>query len=286
MQEPSVRTSRLAIAGGFAAILVVGGAGFFLGRATAPAPPPPPVVVPAPAPAPAPETPKTLERGDLIALVQRAADAFASGAAAPKAVTDAAGRRFDLLLPFGCGGPSEAESRQPMQWRYDEAKGTLRVSVKPTTWAGAEWGLDDRTGIDSGEGFWIARPWSSGGTCPPRAGPIAPRGVEPVTLPGQTLAIAQFFKGESDRDGRRNGRSFETVQRIAADSFDGSEGLRLRVTGRIDAIAGTAPVRCVQPAGAEQRPICAIGARIDTVQLENPATGESLATWTIGRSAK
>src|SRR3546814_20340010 len=34
MQEPSVRTSRLAIAGGFAAILVVRGGGFFLGRST------------------------------------------------------------------------------------------------------------------------------------------------------------------------------------------------------------------------------------------------------------
>src|SRR3546814_4597577 len=39
MQEPSVRTSRLAIAGGLAAILVVGGGGFFLGRTTAPVPP-------------------------------------------------------------------------------------------------------------------------------------------------------------------------------------------------------------------------------------------------------
>src|SRR3546814_7355810 len=93
MQEPSVRTSRLAIAGGFAAILVVGGGGFFLGRATAPArPAPPPVVVPAPAPAPVPETPKDLERGDLIALAQRAADAFASGEAVPKAVAEATGR--------------------------------------------------------------------------------------------------------------------------------------------------------------------------------------------------
>ena len=95
MQEPSVRTSRLAIAGGLAAILVVGGGGFFLGRTTAPAPPAPaPMVVPAPTPAPVPETPKDLGRGELIALAQRAADAFASGEAMPKAVADAAGRRF------------------------------------------------------------------------------------------------------------------------------------------------------------------------------------------------
>src|SRR3546814_523419 len=84
MQEPSVRTSRLAIAGGLAAILVVGGGGFFLGRTTAPVPPAPaPALVPAPAPVPVPETPKDLERGALIQLATRAADAFASGADMP-----------------------------------------------------------------------------------------------------------------------------------------------------------------------------------------------------------
>jgi hypothetical protein len=287
MQEPSVRTSRLAIAGGFAAILVVGGGGFFLGRATAPArPAPPPVVVPAPAPAPVPETPKDLERGDLIALAQRAADAFASGEAVPKAVAEATGRRFELLLPFGCGGPSEAESSLPMQWRYDEAGGTLRVSVKPMMWSKTDWNLGDRADIDAAEGFWITRPWSSSGACPLRAGQAFPRGVEPLTLPGQTLAIAQFFRSEADRDGRRNGRPFETVQRVAADKFDGSRGFRLRISGRIEAVADGGPIRCVQPAGAEQRPICVIGTRIDTVRLENPTSEDVLATWTIGRSAK
>ncbi|MBB5708117.1 hypothetical protein [Sphingopyxis panaciterrulae] len=287
MQEPSVRTSRLAIAGGFAAILVVGGGGFFLGRATAPArPAPPPVVVPAPAPAPVPETPKDLERGDLIALAQRAADAFASGEAVPKAVAEATGRRFELLLPFGCGGPSEAESSLPMQWRYDEAGGTLRVSVKPMMWSKTDWNLGDRADIDAAEGFWITRPWSSSGACPLRAGQAFPRGVEPLTLPGQTLAIAQFFRSEADRDGRRNGRPFETVQRVAADKFDGSRGFRLRISGRIEAVADGGPIRCVQPAGAEQRPICVIGTRIDTVRLENPTSEDVLATWMIGRSAK
>src|SRR3546814_682482 len=223
MQEPSVRTSRLAIAGGLAAILVVGGGGFFLGRTTAPVPPAPaPALVPAPAPVPVPETPKDLERGDLIALAQRAADAFASGEAMPKAVAEATGRRFELLLPFGCGGPSEAESSLPMQWRYDEAGGTLRVSVKPMMWSKTDWNLGDRADIDAAEGFWITRPWSSSGACPLRAGQAFPRGVEPLTLPGQTLAIAQFFRSEADRDGRRNGRPFETVQRVAADTFDGS----------------------------------------------------------------
>lgn len=286
MHEPSVRTSRLAIAGGLAAILVIGGGGFLLGRTTAPAPPAPEPIVITPAPPPVPDTPKNLARADLIMLAQRAADAFASGDPMPKAVTDATGRSFELLLPFGCDGPSHPESRLPMQWRYDEADGTLRVSVKPMTWSAADWNLGDEAGIDAAEGFWITRPWSSSGTCPARADAIVPRGVEPVTLPGQSLAIAQFFHGETDRDGRRNGRPFETVQRIGSDKFDASRGFQLQVSGRIEAVAGADPVRCVQPAGPEQRPICAVGARIDTVRLKSPGSDEVLATWTVGRSGQ
>src|SRR3546814_12430280 len=68
--------------------------------------------------------------------------------------------RFELLLPFGCSGPSEAGTSLPMQWRYDEADGTLRVSVKPMMWSEADWNLDDRASTAAAEGFWITRPWS------------------------------------------------------------------------------------------------------------------------------
>ena len=30
-----------------------------------------------------------------------------------------AGRRFDVVIPFGCGGPATAESKASMRWRYD-----------------------------------------------------------------------------------------------------------------------------------------------------------------------
>src|SRR3546814_9867059 len=108
----------------------------------------------------------------------------------------------------------------------------------------------------------------------------------PISWPGQTLAIAQFFDGDADRDGRRNGRPFETVTRVAADKFDGSRGFRLRIAGRIEAIDGNAPIRCIQPAGAEQGPNCVIGARIDPVRLEKSTIEEGLATWTIRRTGQ
>src|SRR5690606_12942314 len=72
MREPSVRTSRLAIAGGLAAIIVVGSAGFILGRGTAgpeAEPAPPAVVAPTPTPAPGPEIPAgVLDRAALVSL--------------------------------------------------------------------------------------------------------------------------------------------------------------------------------------------------------------------------
>lgn len=279
MQEPSVRTSRLAIAGGLAAVIVVGGAGFVLGRGTAPAVPEPvtPVVIapPAPAPTPKPEPPGSLDRGAIISLADRAADAFASGDPIPAAVTDAADRRFDLLLPFGCAGPSAEDSTQSMRWRYDEAKQTLRVHVAPTTWQPQAWNVDPATGIDAIEGFWIARPWSSTVACPSQAGQATARGIEAITLPGQTLAIGQFFTSTD----RRNDHNFTVVRRIPAESFDASRGFRVRLTGRIARRSGGDPVRCVQPGGIEQRPICVIAASVDEVRIENAATGAILATW-------
>ena len=282
MQEPSVRTSRLAIAAGFAAIIAIGGSGFFLGRVTAPAPKAPAPVAPAPTPAPKPVV-KTLERGDLLALAQQAADAFASGQSAPKAVTDAAGRAFDLTLPFGCGGPADADSGVPMRWSYDEDEQILRISVRSETWKGGDWGSSGPADAEVAEGFWISRPWMSSPDCPLRGDRAMARGVEPVTLPGQTLAIAQFAGNEADRDLHRGGRPYEIVQRVPKERFDGSRGFRLLVSGRIANPGASAPIRCVQPAGTEQRPICAIDVRIESVRIANPVSGETLATWSTGR---
>lgn len=149
-------------------------------------------------------------------------------------------------------------------------------------WIAADWRLGDQAG--AAEGFWITRPWSTAETCPPQGGQATPSGTEPITLPGQTLAIAEFVAPDAQRDVRRSARPFETVKRVAVGRFDGSRGFRLRVTGRIDRVPGFGPVRCLQPAGIEQRPICVIGVRLEEVKLEDPSTDEVLATWSVARS--
>lgn len=277
MQEPSIRTSRLAIAGGLVAAIALGAAGFVIGRSTAPQPEPAPPVVAAPPTSPATTASEgALRRAELIDLATQAADALTLGEPVPDHVQAAAGQRFELLLPFGCSGPNE--SGPTMRWHYDETNEALRVTVEPTSWDPGQWGLADASRFEVAEGFWVTRPWSSSESCPQGGSPVPPD-TDAITLPGQTLAIAQFFGDAAHRDARRDGRPYETVKRVPVANFDGSRGFVLRATGRIDTIPGSGPVHCVQPGGAEQRPVCVIAVRMDEVAIENPLTGDVVASW-------
>lgn len=279
MHEPSIRTSRLAIAGGLAAAIAFGGAGFILGRTTAPRPEPLAAVgTAAPSPEPAAADDGVLHRADLIELAEQAADALSRGQALGGPAAPAIGRRFELVLPFGCSG--RTESGPAMRWRYDEASETLRITVEPTSWVPGQWGVDQSARYEVAEGFWISRPWSSSEACPQDSLPV-PADTEAITLPGQTLAVAQFFAEGDSRGARRDGRPFELVKRVPAEAFDGSRGFLLRIAGRIEGVPGAGPVLCVQPAGAQQRPVCAIAVRMDEVAIENPASGEVVGSWRL-----
>ncbi|QNE32970.1 hypothetical protein F1C10_14275 [Sphingomonas sp. NBWT7] len=286
MNEPNLRNSRLALAGGLAIAVVVGGAGFLVGRGTSPReiePAATPVATPPAVAQPTPSLPDPRDiiktRADLIALASQAADAFASGRPLPGATADLAGQRFELRLPFGCRGPSDAGSDSAMRWRYDDDAKALRVHVSPVVWSSD----DLRTSTDGSasdamaEGFWIPRPWTASETCPPAQDSIAPTGTDAVTLPGQTVAIAQFSDSAGQR--LRDGKPYESVVRAAPDEAPGNQGLQLRLRGRIGGTADRSPVSCRQPAGPEQRPICIIAVTFDDVAIDNPQTGKTLATW-------
>lgn len=283
MREPSPRTSRLAIAASLAAIVIVGGAGFLFGRSTVPAltPATPPAAAPAPAlpEKPEPTTENTLGRSDLIALGNASAQAAADRAALPGDMLERVGRRFELLLPFGCDGPAAANSEAPLRWRYDTAASALRIHVAPVTWVPGDWWPDPSAPIEAMEGFWIERPWSSRETCSSPAADALTPGIEPVTLPGQTLAIVQLISRDTPRQIRRDGKPYEAVVRLAPDPVDRDRGLRIRVAGRIGRFPDGQPVRCRQPGGREQRPICLVAVTTEEVAIENPATGETLAEW-------
>ena len=289
MREPSLRTSRLAIAGGLIAAIVVGGAGFVLGRSTVSPEPPPPAATPMPVPSPMPTpialpAPQPMSRAEIIALADTAADATAAGRKLPDSVNDAVGRRFTLNLPFGCDGPASENGGASLRWRYDATEGALRLHVAPASWQAGDWWRQGRgPDLEAIEGFWITHPWTSSETCP-AGGRAAASGFEPVTLPGQTLAIAQFFAAGSSRQALRKGDPFETVLSVHPEEIKAGQGFRVRLTGKIDRVPGNGPVRCIQPAGIEQRPICVVAVSLDEVAIDNPVTGDTLATWTIGSS--
>lgn len=305
MAEPSARTSRLAIAGALSAALLFAGGGFFAGRSTAPQPAPlAPPPIRATLPPAAPEPRRLLGRADFIHLARQAADAFASGAELPENILQASGRRFDLVIPFGCAGPADADSGQPMRWHYDAEAQTLRASVNPVHWQEADWGLktpeepapgeqigqkteekaeDSTPDTRPARGFWISRPWTSSTDCPAQRSVPPPADTEAAPVPQQTLAIAQFSSGGAERGVWHGGRPFEVVQRLAPEYFTAQQWLRLRVKGRIDGARQGGPVRCVQPGGWKQAPACVIAVQMEEIQIELPATGEALGTWSVDR---
>lgn len=253
-----------------------------IGRSTVPpaAPPsaPPPAVPPS-VTTPAPSTPQILDRAAIIELGQRGADALASGTQPPAESAKSVGRRFALALPFGCSGPAGADSTAPMRWRYDDSSHTLRIQISETIWEAEDWGLPPTEETHS-RGFWISHPWSSGDRCPTASADPSAVGPGPVILPGQTLALATF----AATDVAPQPKPLEAVIKLKGDNPDLSKGLRAQITGRIDQAPGVrGPVRCVQPAGIEQQPICAVAVTFDELTVENPATGETLATWNLGR---
>jgi hypothetical protein len=262
-----------------AAALLAGG-GFLVGRMTSPRPAPvivaPPPQQAAPPPANA-EPPRILGRTDIIELARKAADGPAGSAddAAPDGALT--GRRFDLLLPFGCEASGPA-STAPLRWRYDEAAQTLRVHVEPARWDAEDWGIAGVDGKEAKlEGFWIARPWSTNDRCSPADAGREQTGVN--SRAEETLAVAELVP-ESNRE-KQEERVFQIVRRFAPADLAAMQGLRLRLMGRIASLPPARNVRCRQPGGPEQRPICLVPVAFDELRIEDPASGDVLGTWSL-----
>lgn len=288
MKEPTPRTSRLALAGGVLALVVVAGAGFVTGRrSVAPAParmvtpvasvtaiPQPALVKPEPAP-------EQLDRAGLLALVAASVDAFASGRAVPAEVAQLAGRTFTFALPFGCMGQLSETDATGTGWRYDADRSALRLQVTSTHWPSQYWlGVKPPADVEAIEGFWIPKPWTSSETCPTGEAPGA--ASEPATPAGQTLAIAKVFRAGGARQDRRDGEPYVAVVRSTPEAVRAGSGFRVRLEGQLTDLPGGGAIRCRQPGGPDQRPTCLVGATFDEVAIENAATGEILARWAGG----
>lgn len=279
MREPSLRNSRLIIAGGIIAAITLSSAGFFVGRSTSPrAAPSAPIVTTPPVMTVAPveiKPPRILGRADIIALANLASDAYASGTPLPEDVTALAGRRFELALPFGCEGMSAEKNDDPLRWHYDPAKETLRIRAAPLSWTGAEWGFADPEKAEiQFQGFWVNRPWTSAERCPVARHSLGEE--HPIMAEEQSLAVAEIIAGD---DAGRDQRPYEIVTRIAPQELGADQGFRLRLMGRLERFGGDGPVTCTQPVAIQQRPICLVTISLDEVRIENSLQNKTLATW-------
>lgn len=312
MREPSLRTSRMAIAGGVMGAAALAAAGFLLGRVSAPKPQAVdnPVPVASASAAPAIDPLRVLRRAELVMIGERASEAFVIGAPTGAGGEDIAGRRFELVIPFGCNGPQDDDSGAPLRWRYDAAAQTLRVHVAPAVWTAADWDLSDPQGLATLDGFWVSRPWNPAEYCPkspvtaqqPAAGastpaPIAsasaaapaPAAGEPASdlqpqpslaRPAErTLAVVSLRAADARRES--NQRPYSIVRRMPPEAFAPASGFHLRLSGRIDRLPSGASTRCVQPADIDQRPACAIAVALDEVAIANPLDGATLAAWSL-----
>ena len=224
-----------------------------------------------------------LGRAELIAAASEAASAFSVGRPVPQSVLALVGRQFELRVPFGCPGIPQSPAAA-LGAQYDEEAEALRIRAEPVRWSPQEWwpaqqaGTDPALAPESIEGFWIARPWAMIEACPPTP-PAVPGEQHQAIEPEQVLGIAQFFTSDGSRVGRRDGKAYEAVDSLKPDALDLSQGLRLRLRGKLARAPGAGPALCRGAPGT--RPVCLLAVRFDQVAIENPATGESLATWDV-----
>ena len=210
----------------------------------------------------------TLERADVIRIASAAANAASGGPAVDDMLE---GKRFVIRIPFGCGTFNSDEERS-FNARFAAEDRTLRISVQPQNWTEIPWVASalERRKADRAEGFWIPRPWTQSETCPVDQGDPAD--------PASSLGIAQVFDSESSRVGQRRGRPFEATVQLDEEA-DLGKGLRLILEGRVARwTTGPETVLC-RATHPYERPLCLVGAKLDSIVVENASNGDRLADW-------
>jgi len=210
-------------------------------------------------------------RADLIRLAAAAADASSGGPAVEEMLE---GKRFAIRIPFGCG-TVDSEEKRAFNARFAADDRTLRLSVQPKDWTVIAWVAAEleRREADRAESFWVPRPWTRSETCPTDQGDPA----NPAN-PASSLGIAQIFDSDSSRVGQRRGRPFEATVQLD-EHADLGKGLRLVLEGRVARwTMGRETVLC-RAAKAYERPLCLVGAKLDTIAVENASNEQRLADW-------
>lgn len=221
---------------------------------------------------------KALNRFALIDAAASAASSYAAGMSADRNVTDMAGRRFELILPFGCEGPTPPKEVELVNgWRYDEESGVLQVtfpsSIQHVAEITSEQRASDYGGVRLSKGFWIEREWLRAEICPP-----SDQTNSSEALDDPSLAIVELAVNEAPRAESRQGAPYRVSKRLSAEQAPTGQGLRIVIKGRL-AIDGGAPIQC-RSAHRNTRPTCFILARFDGVAVTDSSGSNIYGEWT------
>jgi len=240
------------------------------------------------APSPADDGPPTpappliappLGQKDIVAAASQAAEAYAAGQPYGAANRDLIGKRFEVVLPFGCAGPNAAPSTEPAYWDFDLVKKTITVAAQPQVWTGQSWtaAIVGPGKFERLEGFWIPRPWLATPSCP------APRAPEPGDLtPSPTapsVGLMQIFGPETARTGQNGSRPYRAVLKASDEELTTARReFRLTLSGRVSGFSSGDAVRC-HSVSINTQPTCMVAVTIDQLELSDPVDSKQLAVW-------
>lgn len=223
--------------------------------------------------------PPALTRGDLVAVARAAADGFAATGKLPADAAGLVGRRFALRLAFGCNGAEAPYGPSQMSATFNAGNQSVALAATPGLWTSLPMmqALPDAADVESVEGFWIPRPWTGTGGCPPRMNyPVPPVSTPPTA---QTLGLAQLFESGGSRAGRQPGQSYAFTRKLAAgDTALLGHSYRLVLEGSITGYGDGRALHCAAES-PNHHPVCIFAVRFDHVSFEDGDTGETLATW-------
>ncbi|NIJ26968.1 hypothetical protein [Brevundimonas terrae] len=234
-----------------------------------------------------------LDRAELLAAIDRAASAYASGQVAER--ENLSGRRFLIRQPMGCQAPLAAGSAAPqgvgVLMKIENAP-DLKLTLSPADWTKSLERPEGAGGWEAAEGFWLAWPWLRTDVCPqPPLSADEPvvegDAVEPsleTSAPSMshTAGLASVFEVDGSRLKRRMGRAYEYTLRGDGKTppVKDQGGYRLVMEGRIAAFSDGRSIRC-HAANADQRPACVAAVHLERVAFETSG-GQQLSEWRGG----
>lgn len=246
-----------------------------------------------PTPPPTPAAEPVLDRAGLIRLAGLAASAAATGREPPAELALAAGRRFELRIPFACARPDFTVTR-------DAARKSIRLTARAVDWTGSPMlagvGGD---GIEAVEGFWLPRPWVLDETCLRRDPALraaaaaidglsaAPEGktgeadaAPPAASPGdRTIGLAMVHRAGESRALRRGGRPYETVQSLDRNPALGdADDFQLLLSGRVGNLGQGRTTVC-RATSPDRRPVCLVVVDFERVAIVRPGQEQPIAEW-------